>query len=350
MIDETHFSSFARYFFVIGLCLWLSACSGENAAPITPDTSPKASLTAGITATSTISPTIALTPTLQPPRPTYTSLPTETPDVYATQIAGFPFKCQDPEYYPLNSLHGDWAVEICDDERDGKWDSTLEIVNKSGARWVLNYMDYFPSTLSAGDIGIGRLVPVHWSNDGQYLYYVLQILYSGGGQCFYGFGAQGLYRLKLSDGTTSAVLPYSTSILGYLNAFSPTGRLLVYQGLGAPVIMDLKTGEKINFKSEYDQVGTFRWSPDGKELAFADCLPSNDINDPYPAKRSAIKIFTLAERSYRTVLEAEQAKLSVVWWGKDNILEIEQDDYHNRPVDLYFDVSTNQFVTATPTP
>ena len=190
----------------------------------------------------------------------------------------------------------------------------------------------------------------HWARGGQYLYFVPKIAFDGGGTCFYRFGVQGLYRLNLDDGTVSPTLPVTHDRDGYHIAFSPTGRRVAFQEIhGPPAILDLHNGDVTPIEEPDFSVGTLRWSPDGLELAYATCVLSKE--DYHIIAKSAIKIYSIQERTLRTILEVEHNLLLVEMWGEDNILTIGK--LHDQTFEesvLFFDLSSGQVFTLTPTP
>ena len=247
---------------------------------------------------------------------------------------------------PAISPDGNWVAVSCGYKRD----PNLEIVDRNGKRWTLNYKDYLlKEYIVDGHIPIGNLYPKHWSADGRYLYFTSYIGFDGGGTCFYGFGAHGLYRIDVKDGAVSAVLPLSPSIGGYDIAFSPTGRRLAYQGLGEPVILDLQTGDKLTIKIEDEVAGNFTWSPDGLELAYSTCKSKSNGND-FSIEKSAIKIYSIRTNTSRTVLEIDETMFFILSWEKESIIEIAQGPYMNGLDGVPYDLNSSQWLGPTPTP
>lgn len=109
-----------------------------------------------------------------------------------------------------------------------------------------------------------RPTPVHWSNDGAYLYYT-NILYAVGGGVF--GGGSDLVRIDLATGTEEIIFPNlncmcsaSVSPDGYYAARVAPGMLLV--------IKDLLTGteQTLSLPTEYDSAGGILWSDDAGTL------------------------------------------------------------------------------------
>jgi hypothetical protein len=338
---------FFRYFFVTFLCFWLSACSGASAQPtVSPSNSPFPKSTIFATITSTIA--LTYTPTSQPSCTPQPPKPTPTIDTYSTQIAGFPLSCKDFSNWNTSiSPNGNWLAVSC----GYKTSQTLEIVKATGGRWTLYFKDYLLDEFKTNgeSNAMGNLYPIHWTNDETYLYFASIIAFDGGGTCFYGFGVQGLYRINLVDEKVSMILPSTSG--GYDIAFSPTGRRLAYQGSGEPVILDLQTGEETIIKVGDNITGNFTWSPDGKELAYGTCQMYQDGNGNYLVKKSGIRIFSIQEKSSRTVLELEKNFLTIDGWSDDNVIKVENEDFQaGNFVSLYIDAPSGNLVAATPTP
>jgi hypothetical protein len=245
------------------------------------------------------------------------------------------------------SPDGEWLAVSCLDS----YDRTLEIVSRDGQRWVLQFQDFLSKKDVDAGIPLGNLSPQQWSADGAFLYFAPQINYSSGGGCLYAVGGQGLYRINVGDGTTSAILPSVSGTLGYFFAISPTGRRIAYSnylGDGNPAILDIKTGQQTILSVGMDTIGDFTWSKDGLELAYATCQFGNEQNDCSVSK-SAILIYSVQENSSRIILEMEQNTLHIEAWDGD-LLKVFQKNEQCEESHLSFDVFTGQWLTPTPEP
>jgi hypothetical protein len=338
------------------LCIFLSACAGTATTPAAPTAlRPFDSATPEMTGTPTVTMTATLEPssTPTPPAPTEVlqqDLTEQAYDAQATKIAEFPVNCKD---FSINilapspiSADGNWLAISC----DYKHEQTLEIVKQNGKRWVLQFKDFLAKEFITTDgIPMGGLYPTYWSRDGGYLYFTSYINYDGGGTCFYGYGDNGLFRIDLNTGTVSTVLPTTTSHIGYLFAFSPTGRRLAYKGDRDPVILDLQTGDEIKINIENQEAGNLTWSPDGLELAYSTCKKKQD-GDLYSVDKSAIKVFSIKANTSRTIIETEKNMLIITSWDANNIMKIIQGDYDYDQGGQLFDLNSSQWITPIPKP
>ena len=334
------------------LCILLSACAATTPAP---SATPKVIDTATAQASST--PTVAVTATVQPSSTPTLPAPTEEihqPDqteqadnARATKIAEFSINCSDFSNYDTSfSPNGNWLAISCGYKRD----QTLEIVNREGKRWILQFKNHLTKEDTINDgIPMGGLFPAHWSSDSHYLYFTSYIAYDGGGTCFYGYGVHGLFRVEVNTGAVSTVLPATSSFVGYYIAFSPTGRRLAYAGDGNPVILDLQTGAEIKLDVGNQAAGALTWSPDGSELAYATCQSIKEGNN-FSVKRSTVKIFSIQKQESRTILEMEKKFLTIESWDANNIITVYSRDEQYLGDDLFFDLNSSQWITPTPTP
>jgi len=165
----------------------------------------------------------------------------------ATRIAEFSVNCDSHNQDKFISPNENWLAIHC----IRKLNPTLEIVNREGKRWVLQLKDYVSKKYVHDEgAGMGGFHPEKWTNDGEYLYFSSALYSSGGYVCFYDLTAQGLYRIKLNDGTVSAILPAEGASSDYTVSFSPTDRRLAYQGNGDLIIRDLQTSNEFTIGVE----------------------------------------------------------------------------------------------------
>ena len=265
-------------------------------------------------------------------------------DAYTTQIASFPFTC-DEDHRTLLSPNGTWLAIGCGYSHD----QTLEVVRQDGTRWVLQFSDYVhPEFMQDEHTPMGGLYPQQWTADEKYLFFSSHIHFSGGPTCcYYGIGNHGLFRLDLTSGAVSVILPLRGSPSGYLYAFSPGGRRLAYVA-DPPVILDLRTGELTPFQVGEVDIGNLTWSPDGRELAYAACRSTADY---LKVERSMVRIYSLETGLSRTILELERIFIRIQSWDGDRQLRILLEDWETRDVSyLYYDWASGALITPTPTP
>ncbi len=265
---------------------------------------------------------------------------------WATQVASFPATCDDRTTQVI-SPGGNWLAISCGYSNN----QTLEIVNKAGQRWLLDFKDYLPAdVISNGGTPMGGLFPKHWTVDDQFLYFSSYIAFDGGGTCFYGFGTTGLFRINLETGIVTTVLPVLAELDGYLISFSPDGRMLAYgvtysAGL---VIVNLRTGEKNIINVEENSVGGFTWSPDSSQLAFSTCQADEDYLNVI---RSTIRIFDIVSKITKTIMTVEENFLSIGITIENRYLEIENyDPVVNKFSLFHYDWATGELTQATSNP
>jgi WD40 repeat protein len=268
-------------------------------------------------------------------------------DAYATQIASFPFICDQrfEDRDTLLSPNGTWLAIHCGYDPPGQ---TLEVVRQDGTRWVLQFSDYVhPEFIYDELTPMGGLYPQQWTADEKYLFFSSYIGFDGGGTCFYGFGSHGLFRLDLTSGAVSVILPLRGSPSGYLYAFSPGGRRLAYVA-DPPVILDLRTGELTPFHVGQEFIGNLTWSPDGRELAYAACSSTADY---LTVERSMVRIYSLETGLSRTILDLEKTFIRIWPWDGSRQLEIDLFDWQTFDDSyLYYDWASGALITPTPTP
>lgn len=258
--------------FLISLITILPAACSVQANNSTATPTPWYTWTLGITKTFTSSPTSIVVYTRTPtPTPISTSTilvraskPTETPYYLKND---FPNACREQysDNATLISPDGNWLAEECFEQ------GGMQISNKTGTRTILvPSKDYYNDPSMPEHRASVR--PVHWSNDGQYIYFtVTPEQWMEGGFISISELAPALYRLEIAGGKVSQFL---RGIFYY--SFSPTDRRLIevqeYQHPAKIVIHDLKSGESKTITPvgdiPFSQVGSVVWSPDGLNFAF----------------------------------------------------------------------------------
>jgi WD40 repeat protein len=270
-------------------------------------------------------------------------------ELTATQIANFPVTCDDiNQFYTLQSPDGNWLAVNCGYSSN----QSLEVVSKEGRRWILQYKDFLAKDLIYnGEPGPGGLYPEHWTGDEKYLYFTARLGISGGGPCFYGWNADGLYRINVEDGTVTTTLNVVPSSGAFYDiAFSADGRNFAYEyDYDHLAIVDLKTGEAFTIESGEDEVGNLTWSTDGSQLAYGIC---HDNQDHTATAKSSIRVYSVETHTSRTILDVEHNLLRIESQNGDQVLKIANYDLQgpNETEYLFFDWSSAQLSTATPSP
>jgi len=323
------------------LCLTLAACTPAP-APVT------------LTPTRLLAtPQPTATPSPQPSH-TFTSPPatTSTPNIAATQVrqtadasatqsAGFPVTCKgfrvgEPSFSP----GGNWMAVSCGYQHD----QTLDIVNRDGRQWILQFAELVPD-----HDGMGGLSPVHWTGDETYLYFTAYKSYDGGGACFYYPSVNGLYQINLDSGTVATILPETDVPGSYEVAISPNSRWVAYtNNLDQPRILDLRTGETIEIEVGKYKTGSLTWSPDGNYLAYARCEIDQD---PLKVKNSGLQIFAIKTRTLTTPLEVAGDWVIIESGEGRDFLTIRIENIETFSIRYqFYDWSTGQLTTPTPAP
>jgi hypothetical protein len=113
--------------------------------------------------------------------------------------------------------------------------------------------------------------------------------------------------------------------------------------------VDLKTGEVLTIESGEDEVGNLTWSPDGSQLAYGIC---NDNQDHTATAKSSIRVYFVETHTSRTILDVENTLLRIESRNGDQVLKIANYDLQgsNETEYLFFDWSSAQLATATPSP
>lgn len=263
-----------------------------------------------------ITPTVIATPTWAG---NYDSL-IATTSAMQTQASYFPRICDNysPSRYSPDGL---WLEEMCYSKEDH--DLILTISNKETAvLWKMLYHDYLPELDFFPD---GYMTVAHWSNDGNYAYF-LSDLGGDGNYCFVkGWDrGVGLFRLNLKNGTVSTILPQNTTYWWYDFSFSPTDKRLVYgvQGKDFYVLdMTNRNPIRVHKTKDFDEGGGVVWSRDGLQFVYSTVI--NDYeNNKYETSVRLVDSLTGQEQ---ILLETINDCYSVEKWENDTTLYIESD-------------------------
>jgi len=165
------------------------------------------------------------------------------------------------------SPDGQWVAFECLEPGMGIYN----IVEPSKA-WYFSYHDVFGLKYQNGNY-FGKLRPLHWSEDGNYLYFTP---FTGGdGGCPHYLKGYTLLKLELSTGTYTNLFKSSNSLGYYDFSFSNHGTFLAYvearQGPKAIALEEMTTGNtlKVALDKKYTSVGDLIWSPDDTLIAFS---------------------------------------------------------------------------------
>jgi len=275
----------------------LAACSIQKETPQTISTISQYTAT----------PEAAVTSTVFTPTSTSTPESFETPDAFQFAAAKFSSQCkQISEADSLISPSGNWLATNCEG---------LEIVSMDGKRIVVSLpIQNDRSTIDEGEMDFPKYVPIHWSNNENYLYFSY-IIWGGpcggvGGTCstmLKGHGYNGLYRYNLNTGEISTIL--NNGIRNF--AFSPNGKTLAYiSNKKNTILLDLVTGKNSTIFSDGFGSVDLTWSPDGNLLAFATCYTSPPKD--WLIDHSTISVYS--QKKILTVLIKPSTELHVSMW------------------------------------
>lgn len=223
------------------------------AEPVTaPSTTPITDPTESPTSTPTVPPTASATVTNV--APTTTTMPTMTPSPSATPGPRILDEFTSPD--------GQWQVIL---EGDNVYHDTatytFRLIHADGEpAWIVEQFGHNPASLS----GYDRRIPLHWSTDGQYLYYIHNGSGDGCGPELYGYD---LYRLDLATGETVAIIRE-----GNWFAIAPDEQHVAYLLDGAVIVHEIATGAEtkamlfIEPPLEFVNFTDLVWSPDSGAL------------------------------------------------------------------------------------
>lgn len=241
-------------------------------------------------ATSTMLPTLEVTPTsaylLEPTLSPSTIVTIEASMTQAVQqrlidCDGFP----DADWqFPISTSNNLWRVEFCKDENT-KLPYT-KIIKKDGTiTWIIPFHETYGITQKQANhpnsITNGRMVIVHWSPDGRYVYLKPDwCCIDIPGTSFY--NAFALYRLDLFTGNLAEIIhPGYYSI-----TFSPSAKYLVFSDGKIFHLLNLKDNkhEQIRLDVDYIGLGYFTWTKNEEQLFFVGALEGweKNLSNPSP--------------------------------------------------------------------
>ena len=188
-----------------------------------------------------VPPTVTSIPTLTPaptqtPIPTETSTPTAIPDPTSTPIP------TPEELTRYESPNGDWVAlleGINPHSLDAKY-TFLVVNNGDDLEWIVERFEHEAHSLS----GVDPRIPLHWSEDGKYMYFIHHAGADGCGPYVYGYD---LHRVDLENGETREIISS-----GSWFAISPDETQVAYIAYESVALHDLATGEEVVIELDYD--------------------------------------------------------------------------------------------------
>lgn len=243
---------------------------------------------------------------------------------------GFGFFAEDVlrglDYYSTNSGES-WTVIKCLPEKSNPSKGYTKVIDSDGSKvWKISY-ESFPLP--------GRyefICGYEIDAAGDFLYLVPSNIFGRDGwclSCLFGYGSP-LYRLELSSGKLTTILPYIDDGYYVDISISPDVRYLVYSDSrdGNNVhLKDLVSGKdiKIELENIYVINGGFTWTLDGKSLIFA--AGANGWEDDtagislFRLNLSTMKLQTLLLNDKRNLVPWFNSDSSKTWLD-DNILNL----------------------------
>ncbi len=215
-------------FFLVAITVACTPTAEQEAALEVATAVPTRIVTHTAVPTDTPTPTTTQTPT---PLPTQTNTPTAIPTSTFT-----PTPIPTPEVIDsYASPNGEWVASLEWGYFAGEPNTELfHVMSSDGAvEWIVE----LTSEVDASMLGYIRPVPLFWSEDGQYMYYVHDAAGDGCGPESFGYD---LYRLNLKNGENIELIPR-----GQWFAVAPNEEKVAFILRDELVIYDLETGEEV---------------------------------------------------------------------------------------------------------
>ena len=263
--------------------------------------------------------------------------------VVATEMAALPL-CGFPER-SYDSPDGNWVAIDCINRLTG-------IYNRKdpSKTWQVSYYDAFGNVYDQGNAD-GKLIPVHWSGDGRYIYLMPRpcCLDGGGGEYYDGLA---LLRLDLSSGKITQTLPPSQGLGFYDVSFSKDGEDLAYikTWIEKPVvnISNLISGEELQLplNGNFNGAGDVVWSPDKSHVILSG-RTSNDFGVP-----GFSLVMIELHNSKQVILKDHLEYYRPLDWTTDNKVLLEKsfsEEYYSLDLNT-MNITPDTLPTPTPVP
>lgn len=249
------------------LFVLLTACAGQQE----------------ITVTQIPVPSITDTPTNITPTPTRTSLPKVTPSPTIDYMETIPiatlnavatldmrrsdlvFQYPELESYPVScSIFSCTGIQISPNGNITLFTNgnVVHLYEADGAKiGSYSFHDIYGYQI---DYWGGYVFPVHWTNDGEYLYLSANPGGDGGPEPYFGY-ISALVRVNLENGTWK-----DTGILGSF-AISPSDAFIIYSKSKSQIrVRNWSTGQEQIYilPKDFLYFGSYVWSPDSQKIVF----------------------------------------------------------------------------------
>ncbi len=169
------------------------------------------------------------------------------------------------------------------------------------------------ATWSNFGLGYTTPRPLHWSRDGQYLYFTNAPVVEG---CGLFVNASDLQRLDLADGNVDQLLPPNTT---RSLTFAPDDQSIAYGEQELLYLLDPTTGDyatlALDMLGSNEQWGNFVWSPDSQQVVFT------IADDPCGAnwQQSVVLVHTPSLTATVLVEPNERLFTAVAWPDPDHL-------------------------------
>jgi hypothetical protein len=257
------------------------------------------------------------------PAPELTRLPVKTPPVTVT----LPFR---PSPSPVTTQTQIKPTATADFDKwletspDGKWVASgqrlsamnpcgihtiLKVTKAQGSKVWLAWEDDQPCAL-----GTTNPKPLHWSKDGNFLYFTNVPIPDGCGELV---NSSDLQRLNLQTGKVTQLMPGS----GLAMALSPDETqvaYIAYYGRGL-VIRELATGKERELKLPEGLGGSLVWAPDASALALT--LDPRGCSNAYSVVWVDTQTFEL-----KTLIDSDSRKFVTIDWKSGDAVTVMDKD------------------------
>lgn len=303
--------------------------------------------------TATVAPEATATVEMLPTATELAPLPTETAAPTAIPATSTPSASQQEQeklaamLAPCNSSNPavtyspkkKWVFVTCMNEnQDGL---STKFARTDGSKQLsVSFVDAYIIPYKADDANMSTLLqefftPVRWTMNEDFVYLAVPSVSENAP--FKGY--DGLLRLDLSTGKTTAVLKPATAPLSvsYAFSFSPGGNKLAYINESVQsvtvVIDDTSTGEQqtIKLDARFDKGGSLSWSPDEKKLAVS-------VVDSSTNGGNSVIVYDLENNTNEYILQQPYHVYSLGDWVDANTITAVND----LGADVYIDLATKE--------